>query len=200
MYIYVCVYYPPAPFRGPSGCEGYVCNCIPTVFCYLFCNYLFFQSTSLQLPVCSLPVCQSDSRSLQTGVGICDFEQSTGPGDHHSTTTWVCSLTFSVHLTLKTNLLGTFLLQNKPSRYIFFKSNLLGIFTLQNRPSRYISSKINPLGTSFPEINLLGVSVWKSTFSVRISFYTIKGDSSQLRSQPVNSCPLTEGPAAGAKP
>ena len=84
--------YPPAPFRGPSGCEGYVCNCIPSVFCYPFCNYLFFQSTSLQLPVCSLPVCQSDSRSLQTGVGIFDFELSTGPGDRRVTTTWVYSL------------------------------------------------------------------------------------------------------------
>ena len=93
IYIYIYIYKIRRPLvEGPSGCEGYVCNCIPTVFCYPFCNYLFFQSTSLQLPVCSLPVCQSDSRSRQTGVGIFDFELSTGPGDQRLTTTWVCAL------------------------------------------------------------------------------------------------------------
>jgi hypothetical protein len=59
--------------EGPPGCEEYVSNCISTVFCYPFCNYLFFLSTSVKLPVCSLPVWYLIEGYSKLETGVFDF-------------------------------------------------------------------------------------------------------------------------------
>jgi len=80
IYIYVDISISAGPsLEGPSGCEAYVSNCISTVFCYPFCNYLFFQSTSLQLPVCSLPVWYLIEEASKLKTGIFDFGVFLGP-------------------------------------------------------------------------------------------------------------------------
>ena len=87
---YMYIYKSAGPsLEGPSGCEEYVSNCISTVFCYPFCNYLFFQSTSLQLPVCSLPVWYLIEEASKLKTGIFDFGVFLGPGTVPFTTHWV---------------------------------------------------------------------------------------------------------------
>jgi hypothetical protein len=70
----ICILYIRRPLvEGPPGCEAYVSNCISTVFCYPFCNYLFFLSTSVKLPVCSLPVWYLIEGYSKLETGVFDF-------------------------------------------------------------------------------------------------------------------------------
>ena len=81
MYIYIYIY-TPAPFRGPPGCEGYVCSCCLRVLSVL-------QSATVSLPVCQSGICFLLSESLPTVLKAnCLVDLGTVP----LPLSWACSL------------------------------------------------------------------------------------------------------------